>query len=158
METTGSAFLLQETAPKRLVGSIVSRLDSNGLGWVHLVFFPEADVLWIAETEEGLNGQMSRQIAMSLISSVEVSLAQIDALRVGGASASLEARARTLPHIDVVVTSATVSASCSCTEQFVVIRSQDEQREVQMDEFFSRQLLKAMVGALGAFAARGHAQ
>jgi len=81
MEKLGGALLLQELAPKRLLGSLASKTEESGPGWIRFCFFPEKDVLSFQEEGGQACLVLDRGVTMSLISSLHVLVEQNRVLR-----------------------------------------------------------------------------
>lgn len=74
-EKFGGVFLLQETQPKRLLGSMRSTTSIMGPGWIYGSFFKEPESINFEDVGNKTELVMSRDVALSLIGLFPVLLA-----------------------------------------------------------------------------------
>ncbi|WP_438014221.1 hypothetical protein WMF18_25275 [Sorangium sp. So ce315] len=75
-ERSGGTFLLQETEPKRLLGCLISTTTDTGPGWVQGSFSDEPGSLTFVNVGNKTELVMSRGVALSLVSLLQVLVAQ----------------------------------------------------------------------------------
>ncbi len=153
MERTGGTFLLQETKPSKLIGAMVSGVESSGLGWVLLDFSPEPGLLTINVDVGRVNGTMSRATCMAFLSIVQVLLAQIDCLRATALESSASTPTSVTNTIEVVVERKVICFSWDKGTHDAVVADVENGVELRMSEIFARRFLSSLVNALGRFAA-----
>ena len=153
-ELVGGALLLQEMKATRLVGSMVSGVSEGG-GWLQMSFFSEQGVLTFRRDHGRVRADMNRAIAMVLIASLRVLLAQVRWLRHGeadlGASGGQPLASSSMFQVDREM----IAFLCDDDASHLSLAEREGQTEVRMSEQFARDFETALVDALGRLAAGG---
>lgn len=153
-EKSGGAFLLQETKPVKLVGSLASGVYCDGRGWVHLACFQEPGHLTLTRAGGRMAVTMSRSIAMALVSLLHVLVAQIQQLRPTTPPDSTRVPSAGKSEISVLVERDEVVISWGEAESDAALSEVEGQKELRMSEGFAKGLASDLANEIGRFAGR----